>query len=435
MLTVTTNRFASCCDGLTRRDFVRVGALAGAGLTLPALLRARATAAAEGKPTRDTAVVWLWLGGGATHVETFDPKMDAPAEYRSTVGAVNTTIPGVQIGGLLPKIASVAHYMAFVRSFSHRNAGHAGGTHWVMTGYDNRLADNGGVPIFPSIGSITARYRGPNNHRTGIPTYIRLNGIYADGAAWLGKAYEPFDVSGQARRNMDLRISAERLENRRTLLQCFDRMRRDIDTAGLMEGMDSFEQQAFELILSDARDAFDISKEDPRVVERYGNGLGRQLLLARRLCEAGAGFVTIHYGGWDMHGNIANALKARCPQLDHAVATFVEDCVQRGLHEKILLVITGEFGRTPRVNRSAGRDHWPALSTLALSGGGLRMGQVVGESNSKAEVPKTTPISPQDLMATIFTVLGMPLDLHYYNQAGRPTPMITDGKPIRELVG
>ncbi len=434
MLTIVTNRRAGCCDGLSRRDFIRIGSFAAAGLSLPTLLRARAQAAAQGRATRDTAVVWLWLGGGATHVETFDPKMDAPSEYRSTVGAVNTTIPGVQLGGLLPKMASVAHYMAFVRSFSHRNAGHAGGTHWVMTGYDNRLADNGGLPTHPSIGSITARYRGPNNPRTGLPTYVRLNGIYADGAAWLGKAYEPFDTSGQARRNMDLRLPADRLVTRRRLLDSLDRLRRDIDAAGLMEGMDSFEQQAFELILSDARDAFDLNKEDPRVVERYGNGLGRQLLLARRLCEAGAGFVTIHYGGWDMHGNIAAALRNRCPQMDHAVATFVQDCVQRGLNEKILLVITGEFGRTPRVNRNAGRDHWPALSTLALAGGGLRMGQVVGESNAKAEVPKTTPITPQDLMATIFTVLGLPLDLHYYNQAGRPTPMITDGKPIAELL-
>ena len=162
--------------------------------------------------------------------------------------------------------------------------------------------------------------------------------------------------------------------------------------------------------------------------------LGQQLLTARRLCEAGVGFVTMHYGGWDMHGGIAQAMKTTAPQLDHAVAAFIEDTANRGLDQDILLVITGEFGRTPRVNGGAGRDHWAPLSTLALAGGGLKMGQVVGESNAKAEIPKTTPITPQDLMATVFHVLGMPQDLHYKDQSGRPVPMIDGGKPIAELV-
>jgi hypothetical protein len=433
MLTFMSNHGGRTCDGMSRRDFVRVGSLGVAGLTLPTLLRARAAAEAAGSPSKNTSVVWLWLGGGPTHVETFDPKMDAPDEFRSTVGAVDTAIPGVQIGALLPKMAAVADKMAFVRSFAHNNSGHGGGTHWVMTGYDNRMIDNGGVPTRPSIGSITSRFRGANHPSTGIPTYVRLNGIGADGAAWLGKSYEPFEPSGQGRNNMNLGISPERLSDRRTLLDAFDRANRDTDANGIMDGMDSFESQAFSLLLGSAKEAFDLKKENPQTVEKYGKGLGEQLLLARRLCEAGTGFVTLQYGGWDMHGNIVNALKQRCPQLDQAVAAFVQDINDRGLDKNILLVITGEFGRTPRVNKNAGRDHWSNLSTLAIAGGGLKIGQVVGESSSKVERPKTTPITPQDLMATVFHVLGIDRSLHYFNQGGRPTPLIEDGKPIAEL--
>ena len=434
MLTIKSNQGGRTCDGMSRRDFVRVGSLGFAGLTLPALLRARAEAAAAGSPTRGTSVVWLWLGGGATHVETFDPKMEAPEEFRSTVGAVDTALPGIQIGGLLPRVARVADKMVFVRSFAHNNSGHGGGTHWVMTGYDNRLVDNGGVPTRPSMGSITSRFRGANHPVSGIPTYVRLNGIAADGAAWLGKAFEPFEPSGQGRSNMNLGISPERLADRRSLLGAFDRVSRECDANGIMEGMDSFESQAFSLLLGSAKDAFDLKKEDPKTVEKYGKGLGEQLLLARRLCEAGTGFVTVQYGGWDMHGNIAQGLKQRCPQLDQAVAAFVQDLNERGENENIMLVISGEFGRTPRVDKNAGRDHWSNLSTLALAGGGLKVGQVVGESNSKVERPKSAPITPQDLMATVFHVLGIDRNLHYYNQAGRPTPMIEEGKPISELV-
>jgi uncharacterized protein (DUF1501 family) len=201
-----------------------------------------------------------------------------------------------------------------------------------------------------------------------------------------------------------------------------------------MEGLDAFERQAFNLVLSRSQQAFDLKHEDPRVVERYGEGLGQQLLTARRLCEAGCGMVTIDYGGWDMHGQIADALKQRSPQLDHAVAALVEDMHQRSLEKNILLVITGEFGRTPKVNGGAGRDHWAPLSTLALAGGGLRMGQVIGESAAKVDVPKTTPIGPQDLMATIFQVLGIDRRVQYVDQAGRPVYMIENGKPIEELV-
>ncbi len=434
MLTLFSTSGGRTCDGMSRRDFMRVGTLGAAGLTLPTLLKARAETTAAGKASRNTAIVWVWLGGGPTHVETFDPKMDAPSEFRSTVGAVDTSIPGVQLGGVFPKMAAVADKMAFVRSFAHTNSGHGGGTHFVMTGYDNRNSDNGGLPTRPSFGSIVARFRGANHPRTGIPTYVRMSGIGADGASWLGKAYEPFEPSGQGRRNMTLGITPDRLNDRRTLLDAFDKVNREADSNGVMEGMDAFESQAFSLLMGSAKDAFDLGSENAKTRDLYGKGLGEQMLTARRLCEAGAGFVTIQYGGWDMHGNIANSMKQRAPQLDQAVAAFVRDLDERGLSDQVMLVITGEFGRTPRVNRNAGRDHWAPLSTLALAGGGLRMGQVVGESSSKAEYPKSNKIGPQDLMATVFHVLGMDIGLHYYNQAGRPTPMIEGGKPIAELV-
>jgi hypothetical protein len=428
------SRKGPLCDGLTRRDFLTVGALGLGGLTLPGLLRARAAEAAAGRSTRNTSVVWLWLGGGPTHIETFDPKMSAPAEFRSVVGAVKTSVPGVEIGGVFPRMARVADKMAFVRSFAHRNSGHGGGTHWVMTGYDFPPADNGQAPIRPGLGAILSRYRGPNNAQTGLPTYVRLNGTYGDGPAWLGSPYAPFDVGGNARRNMNLQLTLDRLADRRSLLKTFDTLDRGLDKSGLMGGLDSFEAQAFDLILSRAREAFDVNREDPRTRDRYGRGLGEQMLLARRLCEAGVGFVTLQFGGWDMHGAIANAMKQLGPQVDRAVSAFVDDTAERGLERDVLLVITGEFGRTPRINGGAGRDHWAPLSTLALAGGGLKMGQVVGESTAKAEVPKTTPITPLDLMATVFHVLGVPQDLHYKDPSGRPVPMNDGGKPIAELV-
>jgi uncharacterized protein (DUF1501 family) len=435
MLQLWSNRRQIACDGATRRDFLKVGALGMGGLTLADLLRVRARAAERGQPTRNTSVVWLWLGGGPTHVETFDPKMDAPAEFRSTIGDVATNLPGVSFGSVFPRMARIADKLAVVRSFAHRNSGHGGGTHWVMTGYDFPPADNGMGQNRPGMGSIMARHRGANNPATGLPNYVRLGGILGDGPSWLGSPYAPFDTAGNARSNMNLQVTLDRLAERRGLLHSFDTLNREVDRSGLMQGLDSFETQAFDLLLSRAREVFDVSREEPRTRDLYGtNRLAQQLLLARRLCEAGVGFVTLDFGGWDMHGNIAPAMRQLGPQVDQAVAAFVQDINQRGLDDQILLVITGEFGRTPRVNGNAGRDHWAPLSTLALAGGGLRMGQVVGESNARAEVPRTTPIGPQDLMATVFHVLGMPQDLHYNDPTGRPTPMINGGRPIAELV-
>lgn len=435
MFQLNGSRNGTNCDGASRRDFLKVGALGLGGFLLPDLLRARARAAAQGQTTRNTSVVWLWLGGGPTQIETFDPKPDAPVEFRSTVGQTPTCLPGVQFSGVFPKLAQNADKLAVVRSFAHSNSGHGGGTHWVMTGYNFPQADNGGGgQNKPGIGAIVSRYRGANNPGSGLPTYVRFGGTQGDGPSWLGAPYAPFDVAGNARNDMNLQMTLGNLADRRSLLKGFDDLNRDIDRTGGMRGLDSFDSQAFDLVLSKARDSFDVNREDPRVRDRYGKGLGEHLLTARRLCESGVGFVTVHFGGWDMHGGIVPAMKNLGPQVDHAVNAFLEDTTESGLDQDILLVVTGEFGRTPRVNAGAGRDHWAPLSTLCLAGGGLKMGQIVGESTAKAETPKTTPVSPQDLMATVFHVLGLPQDLQYRDPSGRPTSMIDGGKPIAELV-
>jgi len=434
MLKIQTEQLFKDCDGVTRRNFLRIGGFGLGALGLSGLIQARALAAQQGKPTRKTSVVWLWLAGGATHIETFNPNMTAPSEYRSATGEVHTNLPGVTLGGHFRKTARVADKMAFVRSFAHRNSGHGGGTHWVMTGYDNRKVDNGGVPNRPAIGSILSRVRGANHPQSGMPTYVKLGGINYDGPTFLGQAFAPFSPRGEAKRNLTLNIERKRLQDRKHLLTSIDRIRHNVDSTGMMEGMDRFSQQAMDVVLGNAASAFDVRSEDPKVVKRYGKGLGQQMLAARRLCEAGCGFVTISYGGWDMHGKIATSMNRRGPELDHAIATFVRDVAERGLTDDILLVVTGEFGRTPKINKNQGRDHWAPLSTLALSGGGLNMGQVVGESAPKADVPKSPAITPQDLMATIFSALGIEHRVHFKDHFGRPVYMITDGKPISELV-
>lgn len=416
------------CDGFTRRNFLQVGSLGAAGLSLPNLLAAKDQAAQAGLQIKNKSVIWVWLAGGPTHVETFDPKMTAPVEYRSITGECKTPISGVTVGGTFPEIAKCADRMALVRSFAHGSSSHGTGTTWVMTGYNDR--DN----MKPSLGSIISRAKGSTDPKTGMPTYIKVGSIRSDGPGWLGARYQALSPSGKARQNMNLSVDSQRFGTRRTLLNDLDSINRQVDRSGQMEGLDGFEQQAFDLVLGSAKDAFDVKKEDPKVRERYGKGLGEQLLLAKRLCAAGAGFVNVSYGGWDMHGGIVKGLKSRAQQLDQGVSALINDLTETGQLEDTLVVVTGEFGRTPRINSKGGRDHWGRLCTLAMAGGGLRMGQVIGESSRKVEVPAENPVGPQDVMATILHMYGLGHKLQFTSPQGRPTYMVEHGSPIKELI-
>lgn len=433
MLNVLFGRKERNCEGFSRRNFLQVGALGFGGLTLPDLLAQQAVAD-PAAAKHETSVVWLWLNGGPTHIETFDPKMTAPVEYRSVTGEVKTTLPGVTIGGNFERLAKLSDKMAFVRSFRVPTSSHNRGAFWVNTGYAHNANR-------PSLGSITSRVRGANHPETGMPTYVKMGqiGFNADvdripGPAWLGKAFSPFNPSGPARGNMNLATKVDQLEDRRSLLQNLDQLRRETDASGTLDGIDGFNQQAINLILGKAPQAFDLKKEDPAVVAKYGDGLGASMLTARRLCETGCGFVAVGFQGWDMHGRVKRSMDKRGPEVDRAVSAFVEDIYQRGMDKNILLVISGEFGRTPRINKNAGRDHWGPLSTLALSGGGLQVGQVIGESSAKAEVPHSGLVTPQDLMATVFRVMGIADETSFDDPSGRPIPMLGEGKPIGGLV-
>ncbi|MCI0464599.1 MAG: DUF1501 domain-containing protein [Gemmataceae bacterium] len=460
MLRLLTGHRSHNCDRITRRALLQIGTLGLAGLSLPDLWTVRAQAAGAGQGVKNTSVVFLFLTGGPSQIETFDPKMTAPAEYRSVSGEVATSLPGVTFGGTFPRTARWAHKMAVIRSFSHGISDHTKAVEHVI---------QGGNPAEAGMGALLSRMRGTSHPTTGIPTHIHLNAseidpqfhkeqqrlLTAEGPGHLGASHVPFQPGGhgQANQNLTLTISRRQLEDRRALQKVFDQVARQVDALGMMAALGHFEQQAFDLILGRARAAFDLSAEDPRVVERYDTSrfqtgikkyrpseLGKQLLLARRLCEAGCGFVTIHNPGWDMHGgdtqlNMPRGMEELGRPVDHAVSAFIEDVEQRGLSDQILLVITGEFGRTPKVNKSGGRDHWPQLSPLALAGGGLKMGQTIGRSSAHAETPVSTPITPENLLATVLHVLFDIPTLRLVR--GLPRSIATTierAQPIAELV-
>lgn len=418
------------CDRLSRRGFLQVGALGLGGLTLPWLLSLKAQAAQSGLAVKDKAVVLLFCSGGPSHIETFDPKMSAPAGVRSVTGEVQTSVPGITYGGTFENLSRHAHRMAVVRSFAHKVGDHVKAIEHVM---------QCGNPSKAGVGAIAARLRGTSHPLTGMPTHVHLStdevdGQYnneknrmlnADGPGSLGAAFTPFypGGKGEVNRNMQLGISQTRLDDRRSLKDSLDRLRRDIDSRGVMDGLDKFEQQAFDLILGKSRDAFDLAKEDPALLRRYETSrfqtghkkfrpseLGRQFLLARRLIESGCGFVTIQNPGWDMHadGNnpgIETGMEMLGRPVDQALSVFLEDLADRGLSDRVLVILTGDFGRTPKVNTRGGRDHWPALSTLALAGGGLKLGQAIGQSTPKLDAPASTPVTLDNLFATVMHCL------------------------------
>ena len=436
------------CDGLNRRNFLKIGALGLTGLTLSGWLEHKARAAAAGRPARDTAVILIWLDGGPTHMETYDPKPDAPAEYRGPLQAIPTNVPGVQVNELLPRHAQVMDKLAIVRSLHHTTGDHFAGAHWMLTGYHGSTAAQLD-PMYPSAGSITAKLRGAN--QPGMPAYVAVPVAASVGlvpgynsAAYLGTSFNPFQTGGDPNapnfsvRNLTLPggVTVAQLDDRRRLLYAFDRMRRDVDASGTLASMDRFQAEAYELISGPrARQAFDLSKEDPRLRDRYGRHTwGQSCLLARRLVEAGVTFVTVHMGGWDDHANIGPAMKNKLPILDHAVASLVEDLDARGLYGKVAICVCGEFGRTPKVNEGAGRDHWGQAMSVLLGGGGLKGGVVVGSTTAKGEYPKDRPVTPEDMLATLYHVLGIDTKQVFLDKVGRPHPILSKGEPIAELV-
>ena len=448
-----------------RRELLRIGSLGLAGLSLPQLLAARASGS-ESAVLRDKSVVLLFLQGGPSHIELFDPKLTAPAEIRSITGEVATRLPGVTFGGTFPRLASLADRLTVVRSYASGNSSHTYGA-----------VASGGNTLRAAMGAVYARVAGSNDSRTGIPeNTLVLPEAVAEGLKLkrnfetqalptltdpgaLGTSCAAFDPSGGGplQESMRLSIGRGRLDDRRALLGQLDRIRRTADASGALRGLDQYQQQAFDMIVRGIARAFDLKREDPETIRRYDtsqvfrnqdiqrygdmrrstNLLGRQMLLARRLCEAGCGFVTVSDCGWDMHANNNSPknMQGIYPlghQVDQAVAAFIEDLHARGLQEKILLVVTGEMGRTPRINKNGGRDHYGALTSLLFAGGGLNMGQVVGQSDRHATRPATERYGPANLMATIMHTLfdvgelrlqtGLPNELIRTIESGRPIP-------------
>ncbi len=451
---------------LARRDFLRRGLLGIAGLGLGDLLRLRAAA---GNASVDTACIFVWLHGGASHLETYDLKPDAPSEFAGPFRPIHTRVPGLDVCELLPRHAQVADKFTLIRSCAHDSSCHDDGAQQILTGRRSPARQPGStIPNqFPELGAIFKWVR--RRARGGLPNYVAVpHRQEFAGAGYLGQNYEPFAVQANPNSaafqvpNLTLAAAdAGRLESRMSLLRDFDHTRRELDVRGVMDAMDSYNQEAIRLLTGDeARKAFDLSRVDPRERDRYGRSqFGQSLFLARRLVEAGVGFVhvegrsfndvgvTAAGDNWDDHAvnaHIFDAMRQRLPWYDQGVAALIEDIYARGLDRRVLVIVTGEFGRTPRINSQIGtvskimqpgRDHWPGAMSILISGGGLRMGQVIGSTTAKGEYPKDRPLRPVDLLATVYQCLGIDVHREYVDHTGRPLAILPDGQPIAELVG
>lgn len=455
--------------GANRRDFLRQCCLGVGTLSLPNILRLRAEAAT--KPSRsETSLILLWQDGGPSHFETFDPKPDAPAEIRGELGAIPTSLPGVQFCEVLPRLAQLANRLAIIRSLHQPSSDHVVGSRIFITGYDQVEP---GPSIYPDLGAIVHRIR--DNRAGTLPEYIALGGKYTQGLhrggpGYLGPSYGPFTVSGDPgqpdfrveslKRHPD--ISRERFDERMRLARMFQTQRDDADPTGAGRSLDRFHRMAQDLLSSSsASQAFDLDQENRRTRDRYGrHTAGQQALLARRLVEAGVSVVAVRFCpdgrgdgdqsgvGWDdhaVHGNIFKIMQRRGPQFDQAVSALVEDLHQRGLDQQVLLVVAGEFGRTPRISyangdtfntgHGPGRDHWGNAGCALVFGGGMPMGQVIGATNRLGESPIERAAQPQDLLATIYRFLGINPRHEFVNRSGRPIPLLPFGEPIAELNG
>lgn len=416
------------CDGVSRRNFLKIGALSLGGLSLPSLLRAAETDA--GRAARHKSVIMIYLPGGPSHMDTYDLKPNAPAEYRGEFKAINSVVPGMDFCELFPRQAAIADKLTIVRSVVGAVSEHAPAL--LMSGYGESVGKAQGGR--PGVGAILSKLQGPTDPR--VPPYVSLMGN-ATGldAGYAGVAHRPFTPDGPGLENLALNrsVTLNRLDNRRVLLSEFDRFRNEADRSGVMTGMDSFTARAFEMITAPkTRDALDLTREDPKTRDRYGSAT--QFLTARRLVEAGVRCVTLAIGGWDTHGDNFKHLRGQLPNVDQAVAALVEDLHARGLDQDCSVVMWGEFGRTPRINSGAGRDHWEPVMSALLAGGGLKMGQVIGSTNARGEVAVDRPISVQQVLATLYHGLGIDPATTLNSASGRPMYLLDERTPISEMI-
>jgi hypothetical protein len=454
----------SGCDSYRPRRLSRRGFLhtAFAGLAVPDVLRAQAPAAPPGTPRENTAVIQIWLNGAASHFETYDPKPDAPAEIRGPFQPIATNVPSVRLCETLPRHARIMDKVALLRSVHHTDSDHQHAMHWCLTGHP--AADNPRKrSTHPSTGSVAARLHGPNH--PAVPPYVCMGyPLDDDGgfrwfphrAAYWGTAYDPFETlnkrTGDGKdpgldrdfrvRNFELSVglTPAALGDRRALLRQLDGWRRAADTT---VKLDRYQRAAFDLLTGQrACRAFDLEREDPRMRQRYGpSRSGQTTLLARRLVEAGVSFVTVidpgvglSSSGWDLHTRLEWGMKTCCPRMDTAVTALIQDLHERGLDRRVLVVVWGEFGRTPRLNQDGGRDHWAGVQSVLLACGGLRTGQVIGASTADGGVPKDRPLGPEDVIAMMYRHLGITPGQTFPDSLGRPIPLLPRGEVIRELV-
>lgn len=448
---------AGRCDGFTRRDLLRVGGLTALGFGLGDLYRFRRLAAAEGPSATPTgkakSCVLIWLDGGPSHLETFDLKPDAPSEVRGPLESIETTVPGVRISECLPNTAAMLDRIAIIRSMTSPLGEHNFGTHYLMTGYKP-------TPVleYPAVGAVLAQVQsqsaGVLPPNIAVPSF-RVGGGRLTGGGYLPSQTRPFSVGGDpAKSDFQVRdldfykgLDLTRLDRRRQFVNAIDSFSRTADASSAANS-DGDLERAYRLISSpDAKNAFNLSDEPRPVRQRYGNkSIGQCCLLARRLIERGVSFVTVNNRGWDTHNDLYTRLKegytgakvgvGLIPSLDLALTALIEDLVDRGLFDETLIVVMGEFGRTPKLNTAGGRDHWPRVFSTVLAGGGVQGGQVIGSSDSVGEGPQDRPVTPSDLTATIYTLLGIDPKLELHTSDGRPVRVAPyEAEVVTELVG
>jgi uncharacterized protein (DUF1501 family) len=436
------------CPGspLNRRSFLHVGFLGGLGLTLDQYFRLQAAQAANApvppakseKGPKAEACIHIFLPGGAAHQETWDPKPYAPVEYRGEMGQIPTKLEGVLFNEMLKQTAQIADKITVVRSMTHGEAAHERGTHNMFTGYRPSPAIT-----FPSMGSVVSHELGVRNN---LPPYVAVPSIpstYA-GSGYLSSAYAPFslgsDPASGGFKVQDLAlpggVTEERFNTRRSMLEAVNDYFRKKEKSDNLEAMDTFYERAYGLISSEkARAAFDINQENPKLRDEYGrNAAGQRMLMARRLVESGVRFVTLTYGGWDMHGNIASGIRGQLPAFDQAFATLIRDLDQRGMLDTTLVMVSSEFGRTPKINSGAGRDHWPKVFSIVLAGGGIKKGFVYGSSDATASEPDLDPLGVEDLAHTVYHCLGIDADKKLMSPGDRPIDIVREGKTRTDLL-